>query len=527
MDDGLEIEADICVVGAGAAGITMTKLLGGSSLKICLLESGGLEYEDDTQQLYDGESTGMPWYDARSYESHEDQEASELLFSRLRFFGGTTNHWGGGCQQLDETDFRQRDWIPYSGWPIDKVELLPFYARARQLLQLTPDPSAGPERFQGAIPFDRNFFSYYRSALALPEEPTRFGPAYRSDIERAKNVTALLHANLVEFKVNEMASNVSHAEFRSLEGKRGTVRARAYVLACGGIENARLLLLSNSVAAGGLGNKNDLVGRFFMDHPRGVCGAIAINESERLMSAASLKFGEIRIGEPLQRRERILQGRTRLIDREDGIIPDGILAARELKEALSNRTMPDHLADIISRIASDLDDVGPGIYRKLTGQNVMAAHHFDVECAFEQAPNPKSRITLGDSVDALGQRKVQLDWQLTELDRLTYRTMALRFAEEIGRLNFGRMRLAPWLDADSISSTPQVGGASHHMGTTRMADDPKSGVVDRNGLVHGMKNLFVAGSSCFPTSSWALPTWTIVAMAIRLQDHLRVCPESL
>ena len=352
---------------------------------------------------------------------------------------------------------------------------------------------------------------------------TRFGPVYRPDIERAENVAALLHANLVELKVNEIASKVSHAEFRSLEGKHGMVRARAYILACGGIENARLLLLSNSIATHGLGNDHDLVGQFFMDHPRGVCGLIAIGAPERLMPATEnwLKGREICMSESLQQRERLLQGRARLIDREDEQPADGILAVRQLEAAYENRTMPDHLAGIILRIASDLGDVVPAVYRSLRGQPVITAHHLDLESEFEQAPNPESRVTIGDELDALGQRKVRLDWRLTELDLRTYQAMALRFAEELGRLNLGRLRLPPWLDPNSKNGPPAVGGASHHMGTTRMADDPKRGVVDRNCRVHGMENLYIAGSSCFPTSSWSLPTWTIVAMAIRLADHLR------
>jgi choline dehydrogenase-like flavoprotein len=143
----------------------------------------------------------------------------------------------------------------------------------------------------------------------------------------------------------------------------------------------------------------------------------------------------------------------------------------------------------------------------------------------EQAPNPDSRVMLDPERDVLGQRKVCIDWRLTELDRHTYRTAAHLFGEELARACGGRFQAEPWVDAGD-GTPPRVQGTAHHLGTTRMADDPRLGVVDRQCRVHGVDNLHIAGSSVFPTGGWAFPTFTIVALSLRLADRLqKLCAE--
>nr|WP_294565253.1 GMC family oxidoreductase [uncultured Rhodopila sp.] len=170
-------------------------------------------------------------------------------------------------------------------------------------------------------------------------------------------------------------------------------------------------------------------------------------------------------------------------------------------------------------MAADIEDLVPGIYRRLLGKPVIKSHRIDFEGFFEQAPNPESRIGLADTLDALGQRRVRLDWRLTELDIRTYRAAADIFAAELARLELGRVQLDPWL-RPGVNVTPEVWGMAHHLGTTRMAEDPRNGVVDRDCKVHGIDNLYVAGGSVFPAGGWAFPTLTIIALALRLTDHV-------
>jgi choline dehydrogenase-like flavoprotein len=537
-----DIEADICIIGAGAAGLAIARTFLGSAVSVCVIESGGLSGEERNQALYDGSSVGKPEFDPS--------------ISRMRVFGGTCNLWGGGCIPLGE--LHPREWVPHSGWPLSYEDLKPHYANARAFCRIESHefvadsfltrPSYPPLAFDNGAVVNKIFaFS-----------PILFGNAYRGELEQATNIRVLLHANLLELDAASSGDSVQQARIGSLEGRRGTVRAKHYVLACGGIENARLLLLSNSVVPQGLGNQRDLVGRYFMDHPSGKLGTIHTDDPSRLARLARpydrnidkgtvSSFPEICLSEEAQRAHRILSGRVRPFAIE-GPVPKGIRALRELKSTLRARKVDesDTLASRLSarkngepqsavraaaagkdgivrqamRVGLGIGDIARAFGRKLAKKPTVKADHVALVGYFEQEPNPDSRITLGDERDALGQQKVCVDWRLTPLDHHTYRTAAMLFGTELAGKCNGRFQLEPWLEQDG-EAVPQVYGTSHHLGTTRMADDPGQGVVDRECKVHGIDNLYVAGSSVFPTGGWAFPTFTIVALSLRLAEHLR------
>lgn len=508
-----EFDADLCVVGAGAAGIAMAQSLAGTNLSVCVIESGGLEPDPATQALYHGEAVGLPWTTA-------------LASSRLRQFGGTTGEWGGGCMPLDASDMATRPWVPHSGWPITRAQLEPFYDRARAILAV-PAYGFGDHRLVAGmrhkpVAFDPDLLT---NVYAMLSAKPRLGEVFHRTLSRSANVTVLLNANLIEFDVDDTARHVRQARLRSLHGRIGRVRAKHFVLACGGIENARLLLLSNSVSRPGLGNDRGNVGRFFMDHPSGRLGSIVSQHPEALIAAYDRHrarrtlpiYPEIALSEKLQRQQRTLNGRVRPAGFEENVA-DGITAFRNLRFQMATGG-PGRLPSQLRRILADIDQVAPSIWRVLRGRPAVAARRIELHGFFEQAPNPDSRITLGRDLDALGQRRVQLDWQLTDLDRHTFETAATTFSAELTRLGLGRVQLDPWL-CPGGNAFEGVGGAAHHIGTTRMSDDPATGVVDADCRVHGMENLHVAGSSVFPTGGWAFPTFTIVALALRLADRL-------
>jgi choline dehydrogenase-like flavoprotein len=506
------VDTDLCIIGAGAAGITIARSMLGAGLDVCLVESGGYDFEPETQALYASESVGLPL-------------GFDLDASRLRFFGGTTNHWGGGCIPLFDMDFRERQWAPHSGWPITRTDLDPYYQRALEVCQLGAKLFNEDSRTDGSTPV---LWDPARlvNIEALGGSTVHFGEAYRAELERAGNVRVLLFANLVELQTNDANSVVRQARFRTLDGKEGIVRARCFVLACGGVENARLLLLSDTAAPRGLGNEHDLVGRFFMDHPSARLGILATEDTDhpairkRVLTEQELTHvPDIRLSNAVQEKQGLLGARFRLSYREDSI-PDGVRAMRELEAGLRGGNSSGVSAKTVLRIAADLGDVIPGLYSWLRGRSVVEAHHVDCHIFIEQAPNPDSRVTLSDDLDALGQRKVRLDWRLTELDRQTSLSAAMLFGAELARANLGRLQLDPWLlpGGDVYSA---FAGVAHHLGTTRMADDPRNGVVNGDGRVHGVDNLFVAGSSVFPTGGCTWPTFTIVALALRMSDHLR------
>jgi choline dehydrogenase-like flavoprotein len=542
LDEGApdDLAADICIVGAGAAGIAIAHAFVGTPIKVCLVESGGYGGEERNQALYEGHSVGSPALDPAS--------------SRMRVFGGSCTLWGGGCMPLSALDLGPRDWVPHSGWPLSPAELVPYYQRARTFCGIQEHALEG-DRFLAPLPRPPVPFTGTLVNQIFVRSPVLFGQAYRAQLERAPDITVLLHANLLELEATDDGGSVRLARIGSLAGRRGTVRARHYVLACGGIENARLLLLSDSVQPQGLGNRHDLVGRYFMDHPSGKLGTLHAGSAERLArpydrqlgKGAAPPFPEIGLSEQVQRAQRLLNGRVHPFLVE-GPVPRGLRALRGLRTALRKRPTDESsllqerlcatmrseappeagpapnggsLGKLALQVGMGLGDVAHGLARKLADKPVVRTSHVDLVGYFEQAPNPASRISLGEERDALGQRKVRIDWRLTELDRHTYRTAASLFGNELARACGGRFELEPWLAGDD-GAPPQVRGTAHHLGTTRMADDPRRGVVDRHCRVHGMDNLHIAGSSVFPTGGWAFPTFTIVALSLRLADRLQM-----
>jgi choline dehydrogenase-like flavoprotein len=256
VPDGARIECDIAIVGAGAAGLTIARQFIGSGRNVCLVESGGLELDQDTQALYDGDNVGLPYFPLDS--------------CRLRQFGGTTNHWGGVCLPFKRQDFEQHSWLPHSGWPIELNDIWPYIERAAAFLEL---PKAGWdidhwEQITGERGFSVDQTKLFNQVLLV--KPVRMGQVLRQEFEQAQSIHVYLNANAVEIETTDTASHVTGVRVRTLAGNQLSVVGRLVVLALGGIENPRLLLLSDRVQTEGLGNTHDLVGRYFMEHA--TCG---------------------------------------------------------------------------------------------------------------------------------------------------------------------------------------------------------------------------------------------------------------
>lgn len=514
------ITADICIIGAGAAGITLARELAESRLEVCLLESGGLAYDFDTQQLYRGSAVGLPYF--------------PLEVARLRFFGGTTNHWGGACRPLDDIDFRERDWVPYSGWPFGRAQLDPFYRRAHEVLELGPyaydsdtwsTAERHPLRFVGDT---------LRAAVLQQSPPTRFGKAYRQELRHARNVHTYLHANVLELETAPAGGPVSRARVASLERNEFFVDARMYVLAAGGVENPRLLLLSQRTNPAGLGNEHGLVGRFFMDHPIAAWGKPGIVAPKRfsLRFYAQRERRELRVDDAIEsaelwgfiaptagalRRERLLNCGI-AVRRAPKPDPEGVLAARQMRDSLLELDWPEDLFEHVVHVVEDFDDVAERGWYQVTGEE-RPAERIELSYWAEPQPNPESRVYLSDERDALGQQRIVLDWRLSDADRHNVQQVLRLLALELGKAGIGRLRIDPLVAQGAFERLFE--GSFHHMGTTRMHRDAGQGVVDGNCCVHGVPNLYIAGSSVFPTAGHANPTLTIVALAVRLADHIK------
>ncbi len=506
-DDSL-IEGDLCIVGAGAAGISLALEFRNSGHKVILLEGGGFEYEDRVQQLYDGKTTGQPYYPLKS--------------SELHYFGGTTGHWAGMCSIFDPIVFQQRPWVAHSGWPITQATLLPYYDRAHPILDLRSrefdlgywqkqDPSLV------ALPFDDDVFW---TKIWQFSAPTRFGQKFKDAVVSAPDIHLYTYANVVDITGNEGLGAIRDVTVKNYAGKTHKVRARHFVLACAGIQNARVLLAANKQASAGVGNDNDLVGRFFMEHLEIKSAELWLERKNNLklyMSAAPRVQGELALRPQQQAQHGVLNGIVsftplQLAERMPPFIEVWSDADPRVNEAKVGEAMLKAKGTRMSRL----------FHKLRTGELHDAHRSFQMTIRLEQAPNPDSRVTLAQETDELGVPRAALNWTFTKLERRSIRKIYEIVGQQAGAAGLGRVKLKDDVLDDGLDDLPGSTSAGwHHMGTTRMSDDPKTGVVDANCRVHGIQNLFVAGSSCFPTGAAVNPTFTIVALALRLADHLK------
>jgi len=506
LEDGRLLEADLCIVGAGAAGISIAREWIGDAKKVLLLEGGGFEYDPKMQDLYRGENVGLPYF--------------PLQAARLHYFGGTTGHWAGFCSTLDDIDFVARPWVPHSGWPITRASLDPYYARAHRVLELGPydyDVARWRRRNPSLVPLALDARTVWTKMWQF-SPPTRFGTRYRDEIVNARNVHLLTHANVCEVETNESASAVSGLRIRTFEGKELRARARHYVLACSTIQNARLLLASNRRASTGLGNAYDLVGRYFMEHLEMPSGELVFT-GKQVPSTKIFEFvwgqtkagAEMALSDAMQREGRMQNATVSPRPATPGQAPKSTFQNHPAEQMEARRR-----AEQSGRTNSTPADPPPGP----PAAQVPRVH--ELHTRQEQAPNPASRVTIARERDALGVPRARLDWRLTPLDRRSFRAFYEVLGRELGRSGVGRVRMLDWVTSPNNAPWPAtLGGGWHHMGTTRMHDDPKQGVVDPNCRVHGVANLSVAGDSVFPTSGSANPTLTLVALSLRLSDRLK------
>lgn len=500
LENNSMLEADICIVGAGPAGISMALDFANDKRKVILLESGGFEYDDALQDTYKGESTGQPYFPLRS--------------TRLHYFGGTSGHWGGFCAKLDAIDFEKRPWINDSGWPITIDAIEPFYPRAHELVEL------GTYHWDAAYwinkqPKNRSLFpgnKYLWDKIWKISPPTRFGDKYRSQVVNAPNVYLYTYANVTDITTNEAGDRVTEMTVANLQGKTHTVKAKIFVLAMGGIQNARMLLASNKQQPKGLGNEYDVVGRYFMEH-------IEIRSGEIwLLKANDLEFYM------LNREARSEIAVTANAQKELGI-SNGTVSLRTLD--VGNRIRPHNKSwatedprENMHTIHEEMEDAEENKFMKHLRKNKRKA--FSMYSRFESVPNRSSRIYLDEKKDAFGIPLASLHWQLSDIDKISMRSLHQLIGQQLGALGLGRLRMDGFLEDATDNSWPDsTSGGWHHIGTTRMGTDKTTSVVDSNCRMHSIENLYCAGASCFSTSGAANPTLSLVALSLRLSDYLK------
>lgn len=487
LASGAALQTDLLIIGGGPAGISLALALANTPIKMLMLESGGTDFDEKTQALYEGNETGVPYL--------------RLEGSRLRYLGGSSNHWGGWCHPLNDIDFETRSWLPHSGWPISRKDLAPYFDRAQSLAEAGPFIYDQPRKWaeaQNAKPLALGeggvFTTFFQFSKTRDSDlPTHFGSRYSDDLKQVRNLEVMLHANVTGIRLAHDAGSVDHVDAATLTGKHFKISAKYVVLAVGGIENARLLLASNDVMKTGIGNGNDVVGRFFADHPiPGEVGTLAVFNGDiapyYLVPRSALGAIFRSAFAPTDAQKRATGGLDSLTTVEGEIQLDGQDQA------------------VVAATASAL------------GVDTSGMKVFTLGCGMEIAPDPDRRLTLSGERDALGMPRLKLNMTISDQDFARYRATLHELGRQLLAKKTGMLRIRHDTRAEWLST---MDWGNHHMGTTRMSADPKLGVVDANCQVHGVHNLYVAGSSVFPTYGASNPTMNLIALVLRMADHLK------
>jgi choline dehydrogenase-like flavoprotein len=510
-----------------------------SGLRICLLESGGLKPAADTQNL-----------NAGVVDSPHGYREQTLREGRRRQFGGTANLWNHEMRgesarhiryvPLDEIDFERRDWVPESGWPFSRREIQAFYERAQQVCGIGKFDYRAEAWATGRKNDQAWQTEKIESVVSQFGSSAIFVERYRRELVLDERVTVLLHSVLLQLQMDPLSRTITSAKAGTPYGQEFQVRAQAFVLAAGGLENARILLLQEALQPGGLGNQHDMVGRCFMDHPSITLGALIpfssavfgqagfydqhdvggqaimgklhirpeVMRREKMLNLCAVlapHFQSLRANAPAVLRQLLVKGPGFFWRHRSAKHRYGLKIGGESPQPFRQRILEEHYSECCCG------------WSKLSGIEGRFSE-FGVRSLVEQSPDRSNRIMLEEELDAFGQRKTKVLWRWNELD-----LRSIRQAQEIFRQELAAAGIGIFIPVDETAgSQPRRINSPHHfLGATRMHDNPRNGVVDANCRVHDVPNLFIAGSSVFPTGGFANPTLTIVALALRLAAHLR------
>jgi choline dehydrogenase-like flavoprotein len=526
VEDNACLHAEICIIGGGMAGLVIALELDRQGISTLVLESGGYEPDEKTRDLYRGDSTGIPYLYADG--------------CRSRYLGGSSNCWGGWCRPMQAHDFEVRSWVQNSGWPISYEDLRPYYTRTHTFLKLGPE-NYDTEFWTSAIGRDdtRRFplsGEYLADAISQFSAPLRAGRDYHQELSKSQFITVCLYANVVEIETNPEGVSVIGLQVKTLSGRQFYATGKNYVLGAGGIENARLLLASNRVSPTGIGNAHDLVGRYFMDHPRVTSGKVIFSDAWKRHMLYDQKFhyqngrvsafgtnvaAQLFPTPKFQQENGLLNSQVWF----SSLFPGDNTPASEtlirFKHRLKNKEKQGYTiaGDLLKLALNPLDSLGFIACRLF--QPTWLIKEIKMQAIVEPLPNPASRVTLTQGKDALGMPRVNVEWKLDEQVKRTFDQTFKLVANELERIGVAEVILDPQIEGQAWPSTFEHEGTWHHMGTTRMHSSPQLGVVDRDCKVHAVNNLFIAGSSIFPTAGANFPTITLIALALRLADHLR------
>jgi choline dehydrogenase-like flavoprotein len=505
--DPAPAHADICILGAGAAGILLATQLAAAGRRVTLLEGGGRHLEAASQELYRSELPGLPHQGI-----HE---------GRFRTYGGTTTRWGGQILELDAADFEPRPYVSGSGWPFPKSTLTRFYERAL--------------RFEGLRRVERDDARVWAAlGLTAPDLgpdfsmlfsrwcPERnFAELHARELLSSRRLSVYLHASAIGLTLNHAATAIRAVEIRNHAGRTATVTADNFILALGGIETTRLLLqpLQQGTAPW---QTNGLLGRHYQDH----IGLNGITIHDVSTQPAQQYFGFV-MADGFQYNSKIHLSREHQAAHSALNIAGTIFIAEDkgrdrasnlLRTLVRQRKLPTP-AQALDATLHMPSLVTQRISRALYGEAPEWKHTIlTVHC--EQSPLSASSITLSADRDALGLLRTRLDWQISDHEIASLRSYVRIAAQTFAAKGFASLKIPPGFFEDDALVRSMCGDSNHHMGSTRMSASATQGIVDTDLKLHGIANGFVCSSSVFPCSGFSNPTHTVLALAMRLSDHL-------
>ncbi len=515
IDEGESLDYDVCIIGSGAAGIAVAKEFSESNISVIMLEAGGIDFEDELQTDY-------------TYNAVNGREG-EWDFTRTRQWGGTTSVWYGRCTKLKPIDYEKRDWVPNSGWPIGPAEVEKFNGRALTTLQVSHQHAIDSAYWQKSETVNAFNSNDIDANVFLWSNPKDMAVAHHKSLGNSKSVTLCYYAFAQQVVPTENDDHIDSVLVKSANGKQFSIRAKHVVIAGGSIENCRLLLLSQKNSPHGVGNQHDNVGRYYMDHPRieGMAKLMVNFENknwpslirhldETITDAGNMQVF-LSLSEQLQRKEKLLNHGTvfRSIFKEQ--IASGYLAAKNLYYSVKGKDGNGIDYRDVANMLKGLPKLAQTSLKQALGKPLTFSHLILID-QLEQEPDRASRICLDSEKDRFGQQKTCIEWEIGQSTTDSLRWFHTALDKRLREINLG------WVDSPMITDrdyVPEFTDACHPSGTTRMSSDPKTGVVDANCKVHGIDNLYIAGSSVFPTVGYANPTLTLVALGIRLADKIK------
>jgi choline dehydrogenase-like flavoprotein len=511
-DTPTAFDTDVCIIGSGAAGLTLASHVAGK-LRVLIVEAGDAAPTRGADDWLAGEAGDF------AFNGFQD--------GRMRAFGGATRLWAGQLLRLDAIDFEKRDWVLHSGWPITLKDLEPSYDRAERFLGVAA-PLYDARIWSRFGVRDPGFANDIVPKFTVYMPQRDFTKAFGAQMVRTNpSIDLLLNATVLQIDLDPGATRVVGVQIGEAGGRRGAIRARAFVLCGGGIENPRLLLASNSVMPTGIGNAHDLVGRFFQDHPNGAAGVVTTaqprvfqEQFRKLRRNRVTAWPKLSFTEAAQRRGRYLNANAMMeYEYADG---SALTRAKTLVEAVRARRPAAILRGGMRLLRHVPELAAQAAHTAATGK----ALRFDparikLQTFVEPVPDPESRVKLSTARDRFGIPRPHLTWRIHPDELRTMRAFAVAAGAEFHRLGLGELTVAPWLNQGVAAARAEIKEYFHHAGATRMASSPADGVTDPDCRVFGTDNLYIAGGSVFPTCGYANPTLTIVALAIRLADTLR------